>query len=216
MKSSVFSFLMVLLFSNAMFGQIGGRKSFFEIQFGAGPSFMLADIGSLGYGGNIEVTGKYRLHQHIALKASLGGLLGLGSGTGGDDGNIDMEYYTVLAEITGQIEIYILKEGRGYGKGGHVGYKPRVRPYIYAGGGPTFIFPKHIHDNKEPLEEFDSYTVILLGGAGFVYRVNANIFWGFQVGPRFTTSDFLEGYSPSTPDGKDNYISAQILLVYRF
>ena len=216
MKRPAFSFLFVLLFSNLVFGQIGGRKSFFELQFGAGPTFLLTDIGNFSYGGNIEVTGKYRLHQHIALKASIGGILGLGSGTVESNGTTDMEYYSVLAEITGQIEIYLLKEGRGYGKGGHMGYKPRIRPYLYAGGGPTFLFPKHTHKGAQELEEFDSFTVILLGGAGFVYRVNANIFWGFQAGPRFTTTDYLEGFSPGQNGGNDMYISAEFLLVYRF
>ena len=44
-----------------------------------------------------------------------------------------MQYYTFMGEMTGQIEFYILEEGRGSGKSGHMGYKPRVRPYLYAG-----------------------------------------------------------------------------------
>jgi hypothetical protein len=208
MKRSALSFLLVFLFGHAVFGQIGGRQAFFELQFGAGPTFMLTDVGGTGYGGNLEVTGKYRLHQHIALKASLGGVFGTGSN--------EIQYYTILAELTGQVEFYILKEGKGYGKGGHVGYKPRVRPYLYAGGGPTFFFPSHIQDNAQPLPDFNHYTVILVGGAGFLYRVNADIFWGMQVGPRITTTDFLDGYAPETSSGHDNYISAQVLLLYRF
>ena len=192
------AFLLVFFFGHAVFGQIGGRQSFFELQFGAGPTFMLADIGGMGYGGNLEVTGKYRVQQHIALKASLAGIFATGSDAGGTGETQGMQYYTILAELTGQIEFYILKEGKGYGKGGHVGYRPRVRPYLYAGGGPTFFFPSHIHDNAEPLPEFNNYTVILIGGAGFLYRVNADIFWGMQVGPRITTTDFLDGYSPAS------------------
>ena len=103
---------------HALYGQIGKRQSFFEIQFGAGPTFMQTDIGDMGYGGNIEVTGKYRVHQHIALKASVCGGLGMGTDKGTENDARGMSYYTILAELTGQIEIYILKEGRGYGKGG--------------------------------------------------------------------------------------------------
>jgi hypothetical protein len=217
MKRSAFSLLLVFLFGNVVFSQIGGRQTFFELQFGAGPTFMLTDIVGLGYGGNIEVTGKYRLHPNIAIKASTGAALGMGSDAGGTGESQGMSYYTILAELTGQIEFYILKEGRGYGKGGHVGYKPRIRPYLYAGGGPTFFFPTHTHEGAADLPEFNRYTVILLGGAGFLYRVNADIFWGFQVGPRITTTDFIDGFSPpESTVGHDNYISAQILLLYRF
>jgi hypothetical protein len=216
MKRSVFSFLLIFIFPCILIGQIGGRKQFFEIQVGAGPTFMLTDIGETGYGGNVEVTGKFRLHQHIAIKASVAGGLGTGSNKYGTGESAGMVYYTIMAELTGQLEFYILKEGRGYGKGGHVGYKPRIRPYIYAGGGPTFFFPGHTHENADPLPEFDSYTVILLGGAGFVYRVNADLFWGFQAGPRITTTDYLEGFSPSSSKGNDNYISAQVFILHRF
>ena len=216
MMRSTLTFLMVLLFSGSLFSQIGGRKTFFELQFGAGPAIMLTDIGNNGYGGNVEVTGKYRIHPQLALKASLGGGLGLGSDIGTENESRGMEYYAFMAEFTGQIEYYILKEGRGAGRGGHQGYKPRVRPYLYAGGGPLFFFPEHTHDNAVELPDFSRYTIILVGGAGFLYRVNSNIFWGFQVGGRLTTTDYLDGFSPSSSKANDNYISIQFLLAYRF
>jgi hypothetical protein len=215
MKRIALTAMLLFFVIVAAFNQIGGRQTFWEIQFGAGPTFLFTDLG-MGTGGNLEVTGKYRLHQHIALKASLGGALGVGSGTPEEGTVSKIEYYTILAELTGQLEVYLFKEGRGYGKGGLMGYKPRVRPYVYAGGGPTMLFPQHTHDDAEELPEFDNFTVILMGGAGFLYRVNADIFWGIQVGARITTTDFLEGYSPDSAKSNDNYLSAQILLVHRF
>lgn len=216
MKRTYITLLFVFLSAYSLFSQIGKRESFFELQFGAGPTFMKTDIGNIGYGGNIEVTGKYRVHQHIALKASISGGLGTGSDRGTDNEARGMSYYTVLTELTGQIEFYILKEGRGYGKGGNIGYKPRVRPYLYAGGGPLFFFPAHTHDDADPLPEFNNYTVIMLGGAGFLYRVNADIFWGLQVGGRFSTTDFLDGFSPGSSTSDDTYYTAQVLIVHRF
>lgn len=211
---------LILLFifcsTYVLFSQIGKRSSFFEIQFGAGPIFLKTDIGDLSYGGNLEISGKYRVHQHIALKASLAGGFGTGTDIGTDNDARGMSYYTILAEITGQIEIYILKEGRGYGKGGNIGYKPRVRPYLYAGGGPLIFYPTHTHDNPEPLQDFNNYSVMMLGGAGFLYRVNADIFWGLQGGVRFSATDFLDGFAPESSISNDIYYTAQVLLVYRF
>jgi hypothetical protein len=216
MRRTILLFLFAALSSLSLYSQIGKRASFFELQFGAGPVFMKTDIGNLGYGGILEVTGKYRLHQHIALKASLGGGLGMGTDQGSDNEARGMSYYTILVELTGQIEFYILKEGRGYGKGGNIGYKPRVRPYLYAGGGPLLFYPTHTHDNAEPLPDFNNYTVIMMGGVGFLYRVNADLFWGMQVGGRFSTTDFLDGYSPESSVANDTYYTAKILLVHRF
>ncbi len=210
---SLFTFVVL---NSGLFAQMGSRQTFFELQFGAGPTFMLTDIGNPGYGLNLEVTGKYRLHPHIALKAGLGGALGFGTDQTTGQEDFWMEYYSILTELTGQIEFYLLKEGRGYGRGGMMGYKPRVRPYLYAGGGPMLYFPAHTHDNAEELPDFSRFTVILVGGAGFRYRVNADLFWGMQVGVRMTTTDFLEGYSPDDSPGNDNYISMQALLVHRF
>lgn len=177
---------------------------------------MITDIGKVGYGGNVEVAGKYRLHPNLAIKAQVGAALGLGSDAGTENESRGLQYYTIVAEITGQLEYYILKEGRGYGKGGHVGYKPRVRPYLFAGGGPTLFYPTHTNDDAGEPDAFNNFTVILVGGAGFLYRVNANIFWGFQAGGRLTTTDLLEGLAPDDATGNDNYISAQVLLLYRF
>ncbi len=216
MKRTAFCLLLCFLIYGSLFSQMGSRQTFFELQFGAGPTFLMTDIGNVGTGGNIEVTGKYRLHPHIALKASIGGGLGLGSGAVPENGNMTMDYYTILAELTGQIEFYLLKEGRGQGKGGHMGYKPRVRPYLYAGGGPLVFFPNHTHEDAAELPDFSRYTVILVGGAGFLYRVNADLFWGFQFGGRVTTTDFLDGYSPDGSGSNDNYISAQVILLHRF
>ena len=140
----------------------------------------------------------------------------MGSDAGTENESRGMEYYTIMVEMTGQIEFYLLKEGRGSGRGGHMGYKPRIRPYLFAGGGPLLFYPTHTHENAEELPAFNRYTVILLGGAGFLYRVDANIFWGFQVGGRLTTTDFLDGFSPASSVSNDTYYTAQILMVYRF
>ena len=56
----------------------------------------------------------------------------------------------------------------------------------------------------------------MVGGVGFLYRVNADIFWGFQVGGRFSSSDFIDGFSPESSTSNDTYLTAQILLVHRF
>jgi hypothetical protein len=96
------------------------------------------------------------------------------------------------------------------------GYKPIIRPYVYAGGGPLFFFPSHYHEDAVELEDFSNYTLILLGGIGLRHRINATWFWGFQVGGRLSTNDYLDGYAPKASKAKDAYVLSQFYLTYRF
>ena len=53
-------------------------------------------------------------------------------------------------------------------------------------------------------------------GIGVRHRINADWFWGFQVGGRLSTNDYLDGYSPKASTSNDAYIMTQFFLSYRF
>lgn len=197
-------------------GQMGTRQSFFELEPGAGPVFLTGDIGSVGVGGNLGLALRYRVQAHLAIKATLSGGMIFGSDAGTENESRGYKYYTYFGEVTGQLEFWMLKEGRGFSSTGMRSYKPRIRPYIYAGGGPVFYFPVHYHENAEELEEFDPYTIMLAAGAGFLYKINADWLWGFQAGGRLVPSDYLDGFSPPGSNSNDSYYTAQVTLVYRF
>jgi hypothetical protein len=201
-----------LFLSVPVFSQMGKRVKLTEFQFGAGPAFLFGDIGNLGMGGNLDFGVRRMLDAHFAVKANLNvGLL-----FGEDMTANGMKYYTFLIEPTGQIEYFFLQAGRGFGATKHMRYKPVIRPYVYAGGGPLFFFPSHYHEDAVELEHFSRYTLILVGGVGLRHRINAFWFWGFQVGGRFSTNDYLDGYSPKATTGDDAYIMSQFFLSHRF
>ncbi len=177
-----------------------------------GPAFLLGDVGDLGIGGNVALGVRRMLDAHFAVKANVN----LGLIFGEDNTERGMKYYTFLIEPTGQIEYYFLVEGRGFGSTRHMRYKPIIRPYLYAGGGPLFFFPSHYHEDAVELENFSNYTLVLVGGVGLRHRINADWFWGFQVGGRLSTNDYLDGYSPKASTANDAYIMSQFFLSYRF
>ena len=176
--------LILFIFSVPVSGQMFRKQSFFELEFGAGPVFLMADIGNVGIGGNLGIAGRYRLQDHLALRANLNGGIVFGNDAGTENESRGYKYYTYFGELTGQLEYWFLEEGRGFSSQGFRAYKPRVRPFIYAGGGPLLFKPNHYHEDADELEEFDSYAIILVAGAGFLYKVNADIYWGFQAGGR--------------------------------
>ena len=201
-----------LLLSATGFSQMGKRVKLTEFQFGAGPAFLLGDIGDLGIGGNMAFGLRRMLDAHFAVKANVN----LGLLFGEDNTERGMKYYTFLVEPTGQIQYFFLEEGRGFGSTRHMRYKPIFRPYLYAGGGPLFFFPSHYHTDAEELDTFQRYTLILVGGLGMRHRINADWFWGFQVGGRLSTNDYLDGYSPKASTANDAYVMTQFFLSYRF
>ena len=183
-----------------------------EFQFGAGPAFLFGDVGDLGIGGNVAFGVRRMLDAHFAIKANVN----IGLIFGEDPTERQMKYYTFLVEPTGQIEYFFLTEGRGFGSTRHMRYKPIIRPYLYAGGGPLFFFPSHYHEDAVELDTFSNYTLILVGGVGLRHRINADWFWGFQVGGRLSTNDYFDGYSPKASTSNDAYIMSQFFLSYRF
>jgi hypothetical protein len=212
MKHRLLIIATFLLLTLPAYSQMGKRVKLTEFQFGTGPAFLFGDIGDLGIGGNIALGARRMLDAHFAVKVNLN----LGLFFGEDNAERGMKYYTFLIEPTGQIEYFFLTEGRGFGSTRHMRYKPVIRPYVYAGGGPLFFFPTHYHDDAVELEEFNQYTLILVGGLGLRHRINADWFWGFQVGGRLSTNDYLDGYSPKASTSNDAYFMTQFFLSHRF
>jgi hypothetical protein len=208
--------LTLFLLAVPMNGQMFRRQAFFELEFGAGPVFMMADIGNVGKGGNLGISGRYRIQDHLALRANLSGGIIFGNDAGSENESRGYMYYTYFGEMTGQLEFWFLKEGMGFSSQGFRAYKPRVRPFLYAGGGPVIFSPAHYHDDAEDLEEFDSYTIMLAAGVGFLYKVSADWFWGIQAGGRLVPSDYLDGFSPPESESNDMYFTTLINLVYKF
>jgi hypothetical protein len=201
-----------LLLTVPVFSQMGKRVKLTEFQFGVGPAFLFGDIGDLGIGGNVAFGLRRMLDAHFAIKVNVNtGLI-----FGEDNTERGMKYYTFLVELTGQIEYFFLTEGRGFGSTKHMRYKPIIRPYLFAGGGPLFFFPTHYQEEDAELDNFSNYTLILVGGIGMRHRINADWFWGFQVGGRLSTNDYLDGYSPKASQSNDAYIMSQFFLSYRF
>ena len=150
------------------------------------------------------------------MKASINGGLIFGNDAGTEFESRGFKYYTYFGELTGQLEFWFLKEGRGFSGQGMRAYKPRVRPYLYAGGGPVIYVPKHYHEDAADLDEFDSYTIMLAAGAGFLYKINADLLMVFHAGCRLVPSDYLDGFSPAISESNDMYFITQFNLVYRF
>ena len=212
MKNKYLIITVLLLLSVPAFSQMGKRVKLTEFQFGIGPAFLFGDIGDLGIGGNFSMGVRRMLDAHFAVNASVD----IGLIFGEDNPTKGMKYYTFLIEPTGRIEYFFLEAGRGFGATKLMRYKPVIRPYIYAGGGPLFFFPTHYNEDAAELEHFNRYTLILLGGLGLRHRINATWFWGFQVGGRLSTNDYLDGYSPNASTANDFYIMTQFFLSHRF
>ena len=205
-------------------------KKEFGINFGG--TILMGDLGhsdksrdlnlknsGMMYGGFF----KYRFHERFAAK----GNLNFGNFTASDanapDGykekhgiNRVLNVKTRFAEISGQVEFYILPEkiGSRYNVKGVKGYgQSSFALYVFAGLGANIFNPKGIGAGGEgdwvPLRElstegqglpngpsaYSSVTMIFPMGAGLKYNFNRQ--WGVQAEAsyRFTTTDYLDDVS---------------------
>lgn len=166
---------------------------------------------------------KYRFHDRFAVKVNLlyGQLYGDDKTTenlGRQSRNIDVR--TDLFELSGQLEYYFLREkiGGQYKLQGIKGYgSSNVAMYLFAGIGGSYFNPKGTNQAGDwvklaPLntegqgldgapKDYSQMTLVFPIGLGMKYNITREIGVQFEMGMRFTTTDYLDDVSTQYYDG---------------
>ena len=85
-----------------------------------------------------------------------------------------------------------------------------INLYIFAGVGGAYFKPKAF-DGLADGPRSDEFTgnknlsFVFPMGIGFKYPLTSTTFIGLELGGRFTTTDFIDGYESKTSDSKDLY-----------
>ena len=127
-----------------------------------------------------------------------------------------LSYHTLMIESTAQAELFILKQKRGFNRRGNMTWIPRLRPYIFAGGGGICFNPS-VEDLTPDSNGtgFKKIAPVMIGGAGFIYGINREWFLGAELGGRLITTDYLDGYTSSASKSNDLYYIATVNLIYQ-
>ncbi|MCK4630042.1 MAG: hypothetical protein KAT40_01290 [Bacteroidales bacterium] len=234
MKKLLFFLIASFLFSLTVDAQ-AWRMRRYEAVLGIGTSHYFGDIGGWSKDENIlglrdidftqvrpsiYVGFRYKLYEELALKLNFiyGYLHGDDAGDANDGRNF--KFYTGIFEPSFQVEYVFIKEkeamsylmmkGRGMSQ-----FNPSISSYVFLGlGGAFFKITK-----KENLQDVNlDYTpaaLVVPLGIGLKYGLNTNWSIGFELGGRFTTSDYIDGYTSEYSESKDVYFFGVINMVYK-
>ena len=202
---------------------VGGSNMLSDLGGGAGDG---SQFGDFQFGNTRYAVGgffKYRFHDRFAAKVNLvyGQLFADDKTTenaGRASRNLDVR--TNLLELSGQLEFYLIREriGGNYKIQGVKGYgSSSFAMYLFAGIGGAHFTPQGTNQAGDwvslaPLntegqglegapEDYSQLTMVFPVGLGMKYNITREIGVQFEMGMRFTTTDYLDDASTQYYDG---------------
>jgi hypothetical protein len=210
--------LLAILFISTLSvsGQYRRDQPVTEIMGGPGGIVILGDIGNFGVGLGFMPAVRYRFNQNISVRGSLYASLPMGSDKGSDNESRGLKYRSINLEPSAQLEYTFFKLRRGYNRWGNLITKPQVRPYLFGGIGAVYFNPKVEDADFNPVDaEFSKITWTALGGFGLLYSIDRYWMLGGELGGRYLTTDYIDGYSPSASKANDLYYSGSLHIIYK-
>lgn len=234
MKKLLFLFIIFFLYSLTVDSQVWKMRRY-EGLFGVGTAHYFGDIGGHSKGENflglrdidftqlrptLYVGMRYKLYETVALKLNLsyGYLHGEDAGDVNDARNL--KFYTGIFEPSLQVEYsfikekeamsYLMMKGRGMSQ-----FNASVSVYVFSGlGGAFFKTTK-----KENLKNFDfDFTPVALVipiGIGVKYGLNSSWSIGFELGRRYSTTDYIDAYTSDYSETNDVYSFGVFTMLYK-
>ncbi len=212
------------------------KRTRYELIYGAGTVNSFTDLGGRNGNGmhflsdiDIQATrpagmvgARYKIKELLAVKLNLifGYMRSSDTYTKWDvRRNRNAIANTLLFEQTMQLEYSIQKErfGTRYTFSNLRRFNFRnVNTYLFAGIGGVFALPNLKNDYRTNKgESYHKYNAAFPLGIGFKYGINRRLAFSIDMGLRYTTSDYLEGFSDLYSDGKDAYFFTIFNLAYK-
>ncbi len=129
---------------------------------------------------------------------------------------------THLIEPAVTAEYYIKKEQRRYKSVAIYNRRGMLNDYstfgIYAYGGLAGLYYRAVYDfQPRPTDKSkeSGFTLAVPVGIGFKYIFSDKIVFGYEIGPRYVFSDFLDGIQPKASKSNDVYWLTTFYLAYK-
>ena len=228
-------FILLMIISTTSFSQ-RWKLSRSELVYGVGVSNYFGDIGgaigsnALGFG-DIDIMSsrpvlaigyRYKLYDRVAIKANLNYAKIHSSDVKSSNEIRKYSFSTNIFELNVHAEYHFTKEKlvATYsamslrGKLGNI--KNNLNFYAFAGVGGAYFKPKA---NEELLQrgfvENKNLALVIPFGLGVKYPLSSKTFVGLELGRRFVTSDYMDGFSPKASNTRDLYYFTVINVSYR-
>jgi len=140
------------------------------------------------------------------------------------DNRRSLTFTTTIFEPSLQFEYYLIPESRSAGSAalfnrrGMVNNYSKVYLYLFGGIGAVIGNP-YIKDSLgiivPPKEVFSKVGIAFPVGIGLKYTIDSKWSLGFELGRRFTTTDYIDGIKPLSSQHNDIYDFGMFSVIYK-
>ncbi len=194
------------------FGDVGGYSN--------GDNLMgLKDISGKSISGMFNIGMRYKMLEGTWVKFNIGVGSLRGSDEGGENDARGITFSSFIFEpslrleqaiINGRDEkSYLMMKGRGVAS-----FRNSFGLYLFAGLGGAIPFPQAKEDPYNRMSDGKS-AIIFPVGIGMKFALDPNWSVGADLGWRFSTSDYLDGFSSQYSDHNDVYFLTNISLIWK-
>lgn len=172
---------------------------------------------------SFQLAMRYRVFQDVAVKANI--MIGFLSGSDENSKNEgrELSFSTFLFEPSIQGEYYIIPEERRnstaalFNRRGMVNNYSKVALYVFGGLGGTYVNPK-LEADPALVSDLDpkNFTLVFPGGLGLKYIIDDTWALGFELGVRYTLTDYIDGYTSDYSNHNDIYYFGVLNATYKF
>lgn len=190
---------------NNLFGDIGGATSSDASRFADLDLASSRPILTLGY--------RYKFYERIAAKANFSYAYIHASDVNSVNEDRNYAVSSNLFEFYAQAEYHLLKEKQmvTYNsmsmRGKLQKFNAGINLYVFMGVGGAYFIPKAKDDFSGSSRFVDNknFTFVFPIGFGIKYPLTSITDIGFELGGRFTTTDFIDGFKPEKSVSNDMY-----------
>jgi opacity protein-like surface antigen len=234
-KFIFFSFILILM-SASSFAQKWKMKRY-EASMGIGTSHFYGDIGGTEDANNaagfkdiqfqytrpsLSFGARYKIAGDMAVKMNL--VYGFVAGNDQDSRNDGRNYSftSTIFEPSFQFEYYLIPENKALSSGalfnrrGMLNNYSKIYVYLFGGIGGVISNPK-LKDgegNNITKDNFSKFGIAFPFGAGLKFTIDSKWSLGFELGRRFTTTDYIDGYTSKHSEHKDIYDFGMFSVIY--
>ena len=209
----------------------------YEAIFGIGSSNFFGDIGGTADDDNmvgfkdiqlqytrpvVNIGLRYKLTGDMAAKFNLAFGVFSGNDINSRNDHRNFAFNSTIFEPSLQFEYYLLPEARGYSSAalfnrrGMINNYSKYYIYLFGGVGGIYYNPKPLKSFEERFNDnFSKFGAVFPVGLGIKYSVDAKWTLGFEFGRRFTTTDYIDGYTSQYSKHKDTYYIGVLSAVYK-
>ena len=195
------------------FGDIGG--------FSKGDNALgLRDFNLFQTRPGIYMGARYKIREKLSAKLNLTLAFLHGTDKGGVNEGRNFKFSTTVFEPSVQVEYSFLpeKESRSYlmmkGKGIET-FQSSFSAYVFAGLGGAFFGTKKLENLENFDFEYSKITLVLPIGVGVKIGLTPKFSAGFDLGIRFTKTDYLDAYTSQYSKSNDVYYFGVFSLIYK-